>query len=308
MRVMNMYKNGNYTVMIFDDGTKIRQTFKDDFSGFVPKFPESIDLKITNKCPYMCEYCHENSKPDGEEAILINKDENGNLSFAVPFLNTLVAGTELAIGGGSVMTHSQLDDFLTLLKQRKIIANFTVNQRELMTHMVRIQKFIDDGLVNGVGISYLSKDERLIEFCNKNPNAVIHIINGIVSEDDMKFLVDKNLKVLVLGYKDFRRGSEFHTYLVDMKKEHLRNNIGKYMKQFKVMSFDNLAITQLDIKKVLGESTFNKMYMGDDGQFTMYIDLPNNKFAPSSIQPEYLRHNLLDNIIDMFNVVRKEKQ
>ena len=41
------YINGNYTVKIYEDGTKIRETKEDEF---ISSFPESIDLKITNRC------------------------------------------------------------------------------------------------------------------------------------------------------------------------------------------------------------------------------------------------------------------
>ena len=46
-KILYQYKNGNYFVTIYPDGTKIRKTMDDDF---IPIFPESIDLKITNYC------------------------------------------------------------------------------------------------------------------------------------------------------------------------------------------------------------------------------------------------------------------
>ena len=38
---------------------------------------------------------------------------------------------------------------------------------------------------------------------------------------------------------------------------------------------------------------------------TMYVDLVNKKFARSSVSVN--RYEIMDNIIDMFNVVRNEK-
>ena len=85
------YKNGNYTVRLFSDGTKIRFTLDDEFNAM---FPESIDIKITNYCDISCLMCHEDSSTKGV---------HGNLEH--PFLDTLVAGTELAIGGGNPLSH-----------------------------------------------------------------------------------------------------------------------------------------------------------------------------------------------------------
>lgn len=50
------YTNGNYNVTLsLKDGTKIRETEEDEF---IPSRPESIDIKITNKCDIGCLFCH----------------------------------------------------------------------------------------------------------------------------------------------------------------------------------------------------------------------------------------------------------
>ena len=45
MKLLGKYNNGNYTVSLFDDGTKIRETEADFFDA---EFPENIDCKITD--------------------------------------------------------------------------------------------------------------------------------------------------------------------------------------------------------------------------------------------------------------------
>ena len=56
------------------------------------------------------------------------------------------------------------------------------------------------------------------------------------------------------------------------------------------------------------EEEYNKYYMGADGQTTMFIDLVKEEFSTSSTTPEDKRHKLLDNIIDMFNTIKKENK
>ena len=57
------YQNGNYTVTIDTrNGTKIREN---DLDFFEAAFPESMDIKITNRCNMNCPMCHEDSKCDG---------------------------------------------------------------------------------------------------------------------------------------------------------------------------------------------------------------------------------------------------
>lgn len=52
---------------------------------------------------------------------------------------------------------------------------------------------------------------------------------------------------------------------------------------FKNLSFDNLAIKQLDVKRLMTEEEWNNFYMGDDGTFTFYIDLVNQTFSKNSV-------------------------
>ena len=102
MEILTNYKNGNYTVKLYSDGTKIKETEAD---SFIAEFPDSIDLKITNYCDLNCPMCHEKSNIDGKE---------GNLDS--PFLESLPSGIELAIGGGNPLSHSALLPFLEKMK------------------------------------------------------------------------------------------------------------------------------------------------------------------------------------------------
>ena len=102
------YKNGNTIVSISDDGTKIR--YVPDNAPAMPVYPESIDMKITNKCCMMCAMCHEQSTANGNQADLKH-----------PLLDSLHPYTELAIGGGDPLTHPDLEEFLKRMKNKDII-------------------------------------------------------------------------------------------------------------------------------------------------------------------------------------------
>ena len=135
-------------------------------------------------------------------------------------------------------------------------------------------------------------------------NAVVHTINGILTESDVDVLKNNNLKILVLGYKQLRRGVDFYSNNKDeivKNQKWLYDNIGHLTELFDAVSFDNLAIEQLDIRRLMTEDEWNEFYMGDDGTVTFYIDLVENKFAKNSLSQE--RYDLLDSIDDMFNVI-----
>ena len=294
MGVLGKYKNGNYNVTILSDGTKIRYN---DLDSFNPEKPESMDLKITNWCNMGCPMCHENSTPEGKHGNIMN----------MPFIDTLLPYTEIAIGGGDPLSHPHLVPFLEKLKSRNLIPNMTVNQIGFIDNIDFIQELVDKKLIYGIGVSLVDANDEFIDAISKFPNAVIHVINGIITMDQLRSMAHKNLKILILGYKEFRRGkSLFERQNVEIN--HLKSAFYDMLptvieeEWFDVVSFDNLAIKQLDLRELMSDEKWDEFYMGDDGSFTMYVDAVNCEFAKSSTSTE--RWPIEDDIKTMFNRVR----
>ena len=66
------YRNGNYNVELYADGTKIR--FNDE-DKLIPAFPENMDVCITKKCNGGCEYCYEGCSIDDEHGFIGDYEE-----------------------------------------------------------------------------------------------------------------------------------------------------------------------------------------------------------------------------------------
>lgn len=298
------YWNGNGYVEINKyDGTSIRTVLDD--KPYVAEFPENCDMNISQKCENGCEFCYEGCTPDGKHADLKKYlyDKNS-------FLYTLHEGTELALNGNQPL-HPDLDLLLGFCKERGILANLTVNETTLMEYKLYLEHALQEGLIHGIGISPTIYRKEMVEFCEKHPTAVIHTIAGITPPECYKYLMDKNLKILILGYKSFGRGikhGQAHKVSIEKNIKWLKENVKDFPKHFKVVSFDNLAIEQLDPKEWLGDEGWNKFYRGDDGSHTMYIDLVNETFAKNSIQARTNHKPLMDDIRDMLKEVQKEKQ
>lgn len=295
MKILGSYKNNDYTCTMFSDGTKIRWNDKDSFN---PIKPESIDLKITNMCNMECGMCHENSTPDGKHGDILN----------LPFIETMFPYSEIAIGGGNPLTHPDLIEFLEGLKERKIIASMTVNQVHFMHNIDLLKELTDKKLIYGLGISYIGgRHENCIDAIKQFPNAVVHVINGIVHMDSLEALANNDLKILILGYKEFRRGKTLYDECgsqINYLKAQFYDLLPKIVNDgwFKCISFDNLAIKQLELKRLMSEKDYKEFYMGDDGSFSLYIDSVNRQFAKSSVSTE--RYDLMDDIADMFKIVK----
>ena len=293
MKLLGVYKNGNYKCILFNDGTKIRETNEDEF---IPSFAENCDCKITDKCDGGCPFCYEGCTPNGKHGDILN----------YKFLDTLHPYTELAINGND-MSHPDLIPFLEKLKEKKVIANMTVNQIHFERHQDMIRDLVDRGLIHGLGISLNNPTENFISLVKQYPNAVIHVINGILLPSDVEMLSDHNLKILILGYKQLRRGVDWYdknnTY-VTANQRWLKKKLGDIISHFEVVSFDNLAITQLDVKKLMSEEDWEEFYMGDDGKYTFYLDLVEGTVGKNSLATD--RHPIMDNIDDMFNKIVSE--
>lgn len=288
------YNNGNYIVKFnTENGTKIRMTNDEVFK---PAFAENCDVKITDRCDGGCQFCYEGCTVMGKHGDILN----------TKFLDTLHPYTELAINGND-LTHPDLIPFLEKLKKKNIIVNMTVNQIHFEAKEDFIKKLINKKLIYGLGVSLRSPTKRFIEKIKNYPTAVIHTINGILTKEDFNALKNNGLKVLVLGYKDLRRGVDYHDSNrseIENNQNWLSNNLSDFINGFDTVSFDNLGLKQLPVKDLMTEKEWESFYMGDDGGYTFYLDLVENTFAKNSVSMK--RYPIMDNIDDMFNVILKE--
>ena len=290
--MIGAYKNGNYMVQIFENGTKMRICKEDKFE---PAFPESIDLKITNQCNMNCAYCHEGSTEDGK---------HGNID--AKFIDSLHPYTEVAIGGGNPLAHPGLRDLLQRLKENRIIANMTVHQRHYLEQFDKIKQLYEEKLIYGIGVSINSVGyEGLIPALKAIPTVVCHVIAGVIDDKILDTLANNGLNLLILGYKDLRRGHRFKSDLIIQGIDWLAENIELYKNKFPYIAFDNLAIEQLRMKNKVDKDLLDELYMGDDGQFTMFIDLVEEQFASSSTSLS--RYEIDNKIEDMFKRVQYDR-
>ena len=283
-KLLSKYRNGNYNVAIFDDGTKIRYN---DLDCLIPEFPESMDMKISNYCPFNCPMCHEKSSEDGEYGKILHH----------PFIKTLHSGTELALGGGAVTYHPDLIPFLEELKEQGVLPSITINQREW--EETKIDYLINNQLIYGLGVSFTNVDDEVWDKILSYPNAVVHLIAGYHSRDVFEYFANKGAKILILGYKNWGRGEDYfknYSNQIKVRMRELKEILPTLFTKCKVVSFDNLSIKQLDIRTVIGEEKWKEFYMGDDGQYTMYVDMVKQECAKSSTSPDRFPLSEFDNL------------
>lgn len=299
MKKLAKYVNGNVITAIFDDGTKIHYTNDDEFNF---SYSESNDISISQCCDNGCEWCYYGCSPTGK---------HGKLD-GWKFFDTMHPHTEIAINLQRPW-HPDIIHFLLEMQKRNIIVNATINQRHFMTSdgKLLISHLVEGGLIHGIGISVTDPFSKgFIEEVKKYPNAVLHVIAGIIHPEDLYAMRDKGLKILILGYKQTNRGDDYykdHCLWISDNISWLKSGLRKIVDGFDVVSFDNLALEQLDVKNsgILTDDEWEQFYAGDDGTLTFYIDLVKGAFARNSMSQ--IVYPIGDKTIDeMFDIVKKE--
>ena len=285
--VIGSYNNGNYNVILLDDGTKIRCN---NAEWLIPDSVESCDVKITNRCNHNCPYCHENSTIAGKKC---------NPEKWIKLFDSMHPFTEIALGGGNPLDDLELfRKILEMLKERSLVASVTVQYNDFVNHCDELNELICDELLYGVGIS-MPLDEwhfYLLDRIQETKNAVLHCIYGLTTPKVLQEGKGRNLRLLFLGYKTFRRG---RMYIAEHE-DQIRETMGQtdillptMMNEnwYRSISFDNLAVKQTDIERYVAKSAWERLYMGDDGNTSVYIDLVDEEFSISSAN--HLRYKLL---------------
>lgn len=293
------YKNGNYTVMLdLSNGSKMRFN---DLDNLTPDHAESIDITISKYCEMGCQFCYAGCSKNGEHADIMSPS----------FIDNLPPYTELALNGNEPL-HPELVPFLEKCKSLKLVPSITVNQTTFMKNIDLLRQLSDDRLIYGLGVSLTNASDSFIKAVQKFPNAVIHVVNGIVNTGQLYVLSNKGLKILILGYKTVGRGIEYYGHnalMVEAEKSSLYNDLENIINEnwFDVVSFDNLALEQLEVKRLMSEDEYQRFYCGDDGQYTFYADMVDKKFYKNSLMADG-GHELLDDPKEMFDIIRNESK
>lgn len=265
--------------------------------NLTPTFAESYDITITTKCDNGCEYCYLGCDESGVHADL-NQE----------FFDTIHPYTEVALNGND-LSHPDLEDFLIRMKNQKVIANITVNQRHLIKCFDKIKNWQDRDLVKGIGVSLTEPTDELLSLIKQLKNVVIHTICGLLTESQIEKLKDNQINLLILGYKQVGKGIKYYEKNkeeINKNQEYLRQNILKLSPHFRVISFDNLALDQLEMQSKIPEKAWKQLYMGNEGEFTFFIDAVNKNFAESSLDCEN-NYPIMNSVDVMFKFLRGRK-
>ena len=293
----SVYKNGNYIVTA--SGFNLEKRCLRRGEDFKPDFPDSIDLKISNRCSSGCPYCHESSTKDGDIC---------NTKELFKHLNELPKEPiEIAIGGGNVLeSKEELIEVLEWCKNRGHRPRITVNEdtinddvdvEYLETLINRYGVALGVSLRPGMSEDRLKKVVGLIQSGYMLERSIVyHIICGAFPLDLLEKLctgwesIFCSRKILFLGFKNFGRAKD--NGIKPEKLEDFERLVKKLILQSReghgawngtnTYGFDNLAIEQLNIESALLGREFGDIFMGPEFSCSMYVDGVKGEYAKTS--------------------------
>lgn len=300
MKNYKQYKNGNALVSIWEDGTRIIE-FEGDLQL---AYPLNIDIKVSSKCPFgqkedgspgLCSFCHESAKVNGVECDYSKLKEK---------LVGLPKGIELAIGC-NILSEGLIDFIEWCAKEENdYIVNLTVNQGNIRQYSKKLLEMADNNLIKGLGVSYRQSlkwnvPEEIVNY----KNTVFHVIAGIDEIEDILELPNKGVKkILILGEKDFGFNAG-RVNLQTEKHKHWKWYLRRLFDKFEVVSFDNLALKQVEPQRFLSKSTFDTF---NQGEHSLYINAVDGYYAPSSRSSENTKWDTIS-LTDYFKQLEERR-
>jgi len=249
------YDPENFAHVLFDTstGTKIRITEKDTYEKAF--YPELVDIKITNYCPFECSFCYQASTKKGNHASLESIEKYADILSKMGVF-------EVALGGGEPTMHPNFVEILEIFRSKGIVPNFTTYNVSWTKDARTFEKILS--LVGNIGVSVhnlkdLKKYEKIVEKIQKlleqnregkfydfafSKKPMIQHVVGTISEMEFYNLVRtcifKSYPILLLGYKNVGFGKNFSTVNVENYTTFLSlmfSEIKKMMKNKNICSY-----------------------------------------------------------------------
>lgn len=243
------------------------------------EYPELVDIKITDHCTMGCSYCYQGSTPSGKHANITPYELRGMLKA--------MQVVEVAIGGGEPLTHPKFHDLVYDLSTHGICVNVTTRRLDLLKpEMLKHIKQV------GYSVETLKAAQHAVDHAERDPDRwykklTLHIVLGTMPKDQFLAVLDlaktTYTPVLLLGYKVDGFG---HLYTPHEHQDWIKwieeRFTGKRGWSGPSIGVDT-AIVQHYMQELEDQLNIDQKYMvGEEGMFSMYMDLVDNTIARAS--------------------------
>lgn len=279
--------------LLLNNGNKIK--FEKNNPKKISYTPELIDFKVTNKCNYNCDFCYQNSTPNGIEASIEDFER-----WVAELDNLHVF--ELAVGGGEPL------HLVKKLFQRNNFFNKTIKINFTTRNISEAKKFVRShynhknfGAI-GVSLDPNSDKEFYEEFEKENffyhKKIAFQFCLGIQKDYNsffkkVKNALKKGYRVVLLSFKEVGKGlnykkTEYLPHLESFIKEVATNSDYNYN-----LDLDTPLMAELnqECKYLLDTYIEPCSYNLEEGLTSMYIDITKNIISDSSYSDNTIEYN-----------------
>lgn len=265
-------------------GNKIRVSL-DDSPYEKSTYPELVDIKITDYCPFGCSFCYQSSTINGVHSSIESIIKIADLLQKMQVF-------EVALGGGEPTMHPQFDKILKIFFERGITPNFTTFTSKWIKNS-RIKSSVSK-YCGGIGVSvHHPKDLAKVKeinclkmfYSNSNSPKVMaqHVVGSLPEKETVNLIKqcgEDNIPMLLLGYKNVGFGGSFKRFKVNNFPYTLKLIVGSTTDEYTI-SVDTALLDEFpDFPNILDVDT--KLFTKKEGQFSCYIDAVNMTTGPSS--------------------------
>jgi hypothetical protein len=240
--------------------------------------PELVDIKITDQCNRGCEYCYQNSTPQGKHC---NEREFGDLLYTLDRLQVF----EVVLGGGEPTLHPNFAKMLARCHYSHIVPNFTTHTAKWFSNtdiMDAVMKYVGsvafscDSLDDAYGLSAALKgypkvaEKSTVQF-------VIGVIPPLRFETCVKNLEEAGIsRFSLVGYKPVGRAPQ---------KPKFAATASGIKALVKAMGWRVIAVDTALLKEFPGLKQ-EKTCEDREGLNSMYIDMVKGEMRESSYTGE----------------------
>lgn len=261
---------------------------------------KSIRIKVTEKCPWDCKFCH---KEGGWDIDDIKWDES--TKQCIETLKNVLQLTEIHYTGGEPTSNRQLEELTAGLISLGLDVKTTSNAQFSET---RLKSLMNSGLksfnfsVHGLQPEQLSstQNDKSLEWAEKNIERQKRIISKTIELGGKA-----KMNTVICSRDDIQRGLELYNYAKT------NGIMVRFLNDLNGSQNAIMAITEL-AEKVIGAVKFKeKIIIGSSSKSSYYRDSDGYEFVVKEIRDNKLKSlcdNCQEKCIEQFYGIRLEKK
>ena len=306
------YKNGDYYVKLFEDGSKLRVSHKESplhtkqinlknmydineefynptnpeviylihsiYDGFDTNDVDVLEKECTFKC---CYWCYSNLcslyryyTSNKKINLFLEEVDQLNSRFRTVSLDNKKLGS-ISAGTEIELIYNDTDDFTNFLEKMDrigVFCNISIDQFTLINNWHRIKYLQEEGLIYKIRVSIFKLDNSLSTLIKDFKRIFGYTVWGVYTPYLYKTSSKYNNKIYVDGYKNIRSDQK-DNLIMDTPHE-----IARFHKWCQKYFFNTQSWEQSNMDQIIHRKKWSPNFICSSHKYSFYLDIVQNKF------------------------------